>query len=106
MIKLGYFVKDRVTGLIGIAENRATFLYGCDRYFVQPQMDGDGKIPDGRMIDEPQLEVMDNEPVMELLAEPKQVVLLGSEVYDPIKNMKGTATGRAVYLNGCSRIYV
>lgn len=107
MIKLGFFVKDRVTGLEGVAENRATFLYGCDRYFVQPQIDGDGKIPEGKMVDEPQLEILTNkDSVMEPLPEPKQVVSLGLEVYDPIRNRKGAATGRAVYLNGCSRIYV
>lgn len=107
MIKLGFFVKDRVTGLEGVAENRATFLYGCDRYFVQPKMDSDGKIPDGRMIDEPQLEILPAmSPVMDPVAEPEQVVTLGMAVYDPITDRKGTATGRAVYLNGCSRILV
>ena len=106
MIKLGLIVRDKVTGLVGVAENRATFLYGCDRYFVQPQIDGDGKIDEGRRVDEPQLEIMEDDPVMEPLAEPKQTISLGSEVNDPIINRKGTATGRAVYLNGCSRILV
>ena len=106
MIKLGLFVIDQVTGLKGVAENRATFLYGCDRYFVQPQIDDDGKIPKGRMIDEPQLKIMTDSPAMEPLPEPRQVVTLGIEVYDPIIDKKGAATGRAVYLNGCSRIYV
>jgi len=106
MIKLGFFVKDRVTGLIGIAENRATYLYGCDQYFVQPQIDSDGKIPKGIMVDEPQLETLDRDPVMEHPSEPEQTASLGMEVHDPIKGIKGTATGRAVYLNGCSRILV
>lgn len=107
MIKLGFFVKDRVTGLIGIAQNRATFLYGCDRYYVQPRIDKEGKVPEGLMVDEPQLKIIKNKKqVMMPLPEPKQVITLGVEVYDPIVNRKGTATGRAVYLNGCSRIFV
>ncbi len=107
MIKLGQYVKDQVTGLVGIAENRATFLYGVDRYCVQPKIKKDGTIPDSRMVDEPQLKVLTDKPAaMEPPPEPKQTVSLGSKVYDPILDRTGTATGRAVYLNGCSRIYV
>lgn len=107
MIKLGSFVKDKVTGLEGVAENRATYLYGCDRYFVQPQIDKDGKLPDGLMIDEPQLSIdQSKSAAMEPMPEPAQVITLGSVVSDPIRGEKGTATGRAVYLNGCSRIYI
>ncbi|MEW8253731.1 MAG: hypothetical protein AB2747_05215 [Candidatus Thiodiazotropha taylori] len=106
MIKLGSFVKDRVTGLTGVAENRASFLYGCDRYFVQPQIDADGKVPKGLMVDAPQLEVLDQAPAMDPMPEPPQKVTLGNMVSDPIRGERGTATGRAVYLNGCSRIYV
>jgi len=106
-IKLGLFVKDKVTGLMGVAENRATFLYGCDRYFVQPQVDKDGKVPTGMMIDEPQLQQLNHIPsAMVPMPEPEQIIQLGSSVYDPITGRKGIATGRAVYLNGCSRIFV
>jgi len=106
MIKLGSFVIDQVTGLEGIAENRASYLYGCDRYFVQPQVDKDGKVPEGRMVDDPQLKVTDAPPVMEPMPAPAQTVPLGAIVDDPIRGQKGTATGRAVYLNGCSRIFI
>lgn len=37
-IALGSIVQDKVTGLVGVAENRATFLYGCDRYCIQPRI--------------------------------------------------------------------
>lgn len=107
MIKLGVFVRDKVTGFIGVADNRATFLYGVDRYHVQPVMDKDGKVPKGMMIDEPQLEVMENiKRAMEPLEEQPQVISLGTEVHDPISDRKGTATGRAVYLHGCARMYL
>ena len=107
MIELGFLVEDKVTGFIGVADSRATFLYGCNRYHVQPRVNSEGVIPEGQMIDEPQLHLVpDADRCMEPSAEPPQLVTLGKEVHDPILGQKGTATGRAVYLNGCSRIFV
>ena len=37
-IKLGQEVRDRVTGFKGIATARTTYLQGCDRISVQPQI--------------------------------------------------------------------
>lgn len=106
-IPLGVIVKDVVTGFTGVAENRASFLYGCDRYCVQPKVGEDGKIPEPQMIDEPQLEIVDGESrVMTPRHTPKQLVELGQVVVDPIRGMTGTVIGRAVYLNGCSRLAV
>ena len=106
MIKLGVIVKDKVTGVIGVAENRATYLYGVDRYCVQPRALKDGTVPKTLMVDEPQLKVLKKKPVMEPLPEPKKLIKLGTEVYDPIYGRTGVAFGRAVYLNGCARILV
>jgi hypothetical protein len=107
MIALGVVVRDKVTGFTGIAENRATFMYGCDRYCVQPKIDKDGKIPDSVMIDEPQLEWVDGEErVMSPVGTPDILVEMGQLVLDPIRNIEGTVVGRAVYLNGCSRIII
>ena len=93
--------------LIGVAENRAEFIYGCDRYCVQPQIGEDGKIPDSVMIDEPQLElVADREPVMPPPLEPVRLFEMGQEVTDPIRCAKGIITGRAIYLNGCARVLI
>jgi len=106
-ITLGTIVKDLVTGLIGVAENRCEFMYGCDRYFVQPQIGKDGKVPDGLMIDEPQLvPVKGRKPVMPEPTEPARIFEMGQHVTDPIKGAKGIITGRAVYLNGCARVYI
>ncbi len=107
IIPLGTIVRCRVTGFVGVAENRATFMYGCDRYCVQPQIGDDGKIPDNVMIDAPQLEIVEPKTqVMSPLAEPPTLVEMGQLVEDPIRGMEGTITGRAVYLNGCSRVWV
>mgnify|MGYP001560420616 CR=1 FL=1 len=56
---LGARVKDRVTGLIGIVLSRAEHLFGCARYWVQPQELKDGKPVDGMWIDEDALEVIE-----------------------------------------------
>lgn len=106
-IPLGTVVRDRVTGFIGIAENRATFMYGCDRYCVQPRVDEKGKTGDSVMVDEPQLEIIEEgKQVMEPLGEPPELVKMGQLIEDPIRGMQGTVTGRAVYLNGCSRLMI
>jgi hypothetical protein len=105
-IKLGTVVRDRATGFVGVAENRCTFIYGCDRYCVQPRVGEDGKIPDSAMIDEPQLIVTDEKRAMEPVCEPVQIVQMGQLVFDPVRSMEGTVTGRAVYLNGCSRVFI
>lgn len=106
-IPLGTVVRDKVTGFVGIAENRADFLYGCTRYCVQPVVDKEGKMPESKMVDEPQLEIVEGEKVvMSPAGEPEQLVEFGQLVLDPVKDMEGTVMGRAVYLNGCSRIYI
>lgn len=107
MIPLGTIVKDKVTGFVGVAENCATFMYGCDRYCVQPQVGEDGKVPESVMVDEPQLEIVPGkERVMEQAGVPEKLVEMGQKVKDPIRDQCGTVVGRAVYLNGCSRVLV
>lgn len=104
---LGTRVKCLVTGFVGIAESRGQYLYGCDRYCVQPEVGEDGTVPKSLMIDAPQLEVVgDGVPVMDAIKPGPQLVHLGDEVFDPLYGDKGIATGRAVYLNGCAQVHV
>ena len=105
MILLGSKVRCRLTGFTGMVDSRATYLYGCDRYCVQPRVGEDGKMPDSQMIDEPLLEVLEA-PTIAGQPAPPPAFALGSAVRDPIRDMVGTATGRAVYLNGCARVLI
>lgn len=105
-IVLGTKVKDSVTGFEGIADNRTEWLFGCDRICVQPLMKEDGTVPDSRMIDEPQLVVLDGTPVSKVSGTATKKVLLGNIVKDVLTGTEGTATGRATYLNGCYRVYL
>ena len=66
MITLGDKVKDSVTGFVGIAVGRTTWLHGCDRIIVQPEgLTKDGKTFENCSFDEPQLEVIRPKKVKE-----------------------------------------
>ncbi len=59
MIELGSKCRDKLTGFMGVAVARTQWLYGCERYTVQPEkLDKDGKVLDTVTFDEPQLEVL------------------------------------------------
>lgn len=55
MIELGKKVRDTVSGFVGVAVARHTYLNGCSRYSVQPEVDKDGKLPEWQAFDEMQL---------------------------------------------------
>ena len=59
-IKLGQEVRDRVTGLQGIAVCRHTYITGCDRITVQGPVNEDRSLPEEYSFDEPTLEVVSN----------------------------------------------
>lgn len=103
MILLGQKVKDIVTGLEGVAVNRADYLHGCARVGIQPALDKDGKIPDTVDIDEPQLKVLVKKQILKA-KKPKILIKLGQKINDPVSGVDGIALGRCTFLNGCARI--
>lgn len=56
--QLGYRAESKTTGLAGVVTARSENLYGCNRYFVQPPVDKDGKVPDGWWIDEDDVQIV------------------------------------------------
>lgn len=56
-IELGSKVKSKITGFSGVVTSRSEHLNGCNRYWVTPPVDKDGKLPDGYWHDEAELEV-------------------------------------------------
>lgn len=56
-INNGDRVKSRIQGFKGVVTARADHLHGCNRYFIEPPVDKDGKISDGCWFDEDDLEV-------------------------------------------------
>ena len=63
---LGLPVRDRVTGLKGIAASVTFDLYGCVQAIVQPLADKNGKVEESKWFDIARLEVLDKTPVMEV----------------------------------------
>jgi len=49
---LGLKVETKVSKFKGIITSRSQCLYGCNRYFITPPVDKDGKIMDGWWVDE------------------------------------------------------
>lgn len=58
MVELGDRVKDKISGLAGIAVAISVYLYGCKRIGVQPEESKDGKPSEWFTVDEPQLEIL------------------------------------------------
>jgi hypothetical protein len=56
-IELGAEVESNITGYKGVAISRSEHLNGCNRYYVQPKVETDGKYPDGCWLDENELVV-------------------------------------------------
>lgn len=62
--KLGAKAFDWVTGLRGVITARAEHLHGCNRYWIQPPVDKDGKVIEGYWFDEAQIRI-EEEPKAE-----------------------------------------
>lgn len=58
-MKLGAKCKDKVSGFVGVAVARHTYLNGCDRITIQPKIDKSGQLPEPQTFDEPQLEILE-----------------------------------------------
>ena len=56
--ELGDRVRDKISGLEGIATAHAQHLTGCDRFWVAPRVGQDGKPVDGMWIDIDMLEIV------------------------------------------------
>jgi len=57
-IEMGSTVKSIISGFQGIITSRSEHINGCNRYWVSPSVDKDGKIPDGYWVDEQELKVV------------------------------------------------
>ena len=55
---LGVVAQARVTKLVGVLTSRSENLYGCNRYYIQPPVGEDQKVPDGWWVDEDDINVM------------------------------------------------
>jgi len=63
---LGYKAKDKVTGFAGTIDSVCFDLYGCVQCSLRPQIDKDGKIPDGHWFDVTRLSIDTTERVVDM----------------------------------------
>lgn len=49
--QLGDEVRNKITGFTGIVTSHAKHLAGCDRLWVEPRVDANGKSMDGHWLD-------------------------------------------------------
>lgn len=56
-IALGSMVKSNISGFSGMVTSRSEHINGCNRYWVAPKCDKDGKLPEGAWLDEQELVV-------------------------------------------------
>ena len=88
-IKLGMEVKDKISGLTGIATSVTEFIYGCRRIGVSPQELKDGKPMEETVIDEPQLDIIGDgirEEAEEIPPETKRKRNYGDRDFVPTKH--------------------
>ena len=57
-IELGAVVRSNISGFGGMVTSRSEHLNGCNRYWVSPKVDKEGKLPEGYWFDEGELIVL------------------------------------------------
>ena len=64
MVRLGQKVKHRVSGFTGVAVSRHEYLSGCARISVMPKCKKKDELPEEKVFDELELEVLEKKSVM------------------------------------------
>ena len=59
MFNLGDLLKDRVSGLTGVAMGVTSYVYGCRRWGIAPRETKDGQPIAWAWFDEPQLDLLE-----------------------------------------------
>ncbi len=58
-VELGDRVKDKATGMKGIAVARTRWIHGCLRWAVQPSVGKDNKKLEAEWVDDPNCEILE-----------------------------------------------
>lgn len=86
---LGWSVKDKVTGFVGVVTHIGQDLYGCVQAIVHPkavvEKGGAQKIEDSRWFDVARLDKVGRSPVMKAIPVKGDLVVAGSDNHKPTK---------------------
>ena len=70
--KLGQTVRCRITGFTGVVIARTQWIANCNTYNVKAKVLSDGKPLDSHAFDEPTLELINSESILQLHTPPKK----------------------------------
>lgn len=104
---LGRVMRDRVTHYEGTATGLTFDLYGCIQVALQPKVDKDGKIPDGRWMDVGRLESSDDVrtmPAPNFELDAPTITILGRWGHDRVTDFEGTVSSIMFHLSGKTEI--
>src|ERR1017187_9628746 len=99
-ITLGEVVTDSITGFVGVAIARTSFMHDCVRVAIQPKGLIENKLQSTEWFDEKRL--LENDPNV---VYPKNA-FLGEIVTDSVSGIKGTATAYTTYIHSAPRICI
>lgn len=102
-IKLGQRCRDRITGFTGIATSKNEQFGGAPQYCLQPPKDEkESFIPDGKVIDSPQLVFVDDGVSDSTApADGSVTLVVGVRAKDRVSGLSGILTEKVTFLNGC-----
>jgi len=95
VIPFGSLVRDKITGFKGYVVCRAEHLNDCLRYGIQPPLDKEKQLPESKVIDGPNLEVI-APPKKDVpqMPETSDTFNLGVKLKDVISGLTGIAVVR------------
>jgi hypothetical protein len=100
---LGKTVKDLTSGFSGVCIQTLENLAGNIQLAIQPKCaEGATDMPDAMFIDWHLVEIVDEGLSSRVTPVPNpSTIPLGAEVIDKVTKVKGIATAKATYINGC-----
>jgi len=88
-------VQDEVTGFEGIVIFRIEYMNECIRYAVQPKINSEGKLPEYKVIDGPNLKIIAPPPAgLSAIPETPDAFDFGVKLKDRLSGVEGVAVIR------------
>ena len=105
-IKLGYTLRDAITGFTGIAIASVASLTGTKQYFLQPKGTDESTIPEAQGMDWQRLDVVDAGVSARFVPPEPSSIGMGQEVVSKVNAFRGKVIEISVSLAGCIRLSV
>lgn len=105
-IRIGDFVRDRISGLTGTVIERIIFLYGCDHIVIEGEAK-DGKLGDRTKIPVERFELLRSQPEFHRDEDYSKLhVKLGDRAKDAVSGMEGTVTMIHILMFGLLQVCI